>query len=308
MNSLQTADAVLQNAGQPFVNILKQKTNVFTQLGDSVSESVITAIAPNIIQGLAITQKDSLSSVLAIGARYFEFRPAYLYNTIRNLHPVPDKLYFTHGPIPGMAYDQFLHDVVAFLISHPGEIVVVQLRWDGVPAECAKPSDQDLTNALNTALAAANGALATGSLDDMQHLSAEDLRNQHKRLIMLKSVNTYSTYTDAGNATLNGDSIVAEFEQLSVGKQSGAAFTNIQCQATATNIKAVIIYSALASNASNSCLLATKCVCDNKTLPWIRKNALDKLKAEQLLTIMNDFFEGGTADVAIGLSKTRLGR
>jgi hypothetical protein len=82
---------------------------------------------------LAITQKDTLPNVLSIGARYFEFRPAYLHNAIRAGHPIPDELYFSHSAIPGMQYDEFLHDTVEFLIQHPEEIVVVQLRWDGVP-------------------------------------------------------------------------------------------------------------------------------------------------------------------------------
>ena len=306
MNSMQTSEAVLQHAGRPFINVLKEHSNAFTKLGDNVSEAVIISIAPNIIQGLAITQKDNLETVLEIGARYFEFRPAHLHSAVRSLNPVPDKLYFQHGPIPGMAYDQFLHDIVTFLASHPEEIVVVQLRWDGVPAECAHPSDQELADVLNGALGVSNGSVIAGGLDDFQHLSTEELRAQRKRLILIQNVGTYSTYTDAGNATLNGDSIIAEFGQLSTDKQSGQAFTNIQCQATATNITAVVVYSALASNASNSCLLATKSICDNKTLPWIRQNALNKLKAEQLLTIMNDFFDGATADVGIQLSKTRL--
>jgi hypothetical protein len=106
---------------------------------------------------------------------------------------------------------------------------------------------------------------------------------------------------------LNGDSIVAEFEKLDPNSQRDRAFTNIQCQATASNIRDVVIYSVVSANASNSCLLATKALCDSKTLPWIRRNALGKLNGEGLIVIMNDFFDGATADVGVGLSKQRLG-
>jgi hypothetical protein len=67
------------------------------------------------------------------------------------------------------------------------------------------------------------------------------------------------------------------------------------------------VYSALAAGASNSCLMATKPVCDSKTLPWIRANLLGKLQGDQLMLVMNDFFDGCTADVCVDLSRRRLG-
>jgi hypothetical protein len=306
MNSMETPDAVIQSAGKPFVTLMKQSSNAFNKLADNATSGVIAAIAPNIIAGLAVTQKDTLDVVLTIGARYFEFRPAHIHARLREYNCVPDSLYFTHGPIPGMLYDKFLHDLVAFLMAHPTEIVVVQLRWDGVPAECAHPSDDELNKASSEALQQANGSINIGNLDDMQNQSIESLRNSGKRLILLNSVDSFSTYTDEGNATLNGDSIIQEYESLSTDKQNGHAFTNIQCQATASNIRDVVIYSALSADVSNSCLMATKPICDSKTLPWIRQHALEKLQADQLVLIMNDFFDGATADVGIDLSRRRL--
>ena len=303
---METPDSVIQKAGAPFVNIMKQSSNAFNKLADNATEGIIAAIAPNIVSGLAVTQKDKLDVVLTIGARYFEFRPAHIHEELRKYNCVPDVLYFTHGPIPGMQYDAFLHDIVAFLMAHPTEIVVAQLRWDGVPAQCAHPSDGELNNSMHQALQQANGAINAGNLDDLQRESIESLRNSGKRLILLNSVDSFSTYTDAGNATLNGDSIVQEYENMNTDQQNGKAFTNIQCQATATNIRDVVIYSALDASVSNSCLMATKPICDSKTLPWIRQNALDKLRADQLVVIMNDFFDGATADVGIGLSEKRL--
>jgi hypothetical protein len=306
MNSMETPDSVIQTAGKPFVNLMKESSNAFTKLADNATAGIVAAIAPNIVSGLAVTQKDSLDVVLTIGARYFEFRPAHIHKELRQYNCVPDTLYFTHGPIPGMMYDKFLHGVVEFLMAHPTEIVVAQLRWDGVPAECDHPSDDELNNAMHSALEQANGSINIGNLDDMQRESIESLRNSGKRFILLNSVDSLSTYTDEANATLNGDSIVAEFEKLNTDRQQGHVFTNIQCQATATNIKDVVIYSAVAADVSNSCLMATKPICDHKTLPWIRQNALEKLQADQLVLIMNDFFDGATADVGVDLSNRRL--
>lgn len=62
----------------------------------------------------------------------------------------------------------------------------------------------------------------------------------------------------------------------------------------------------LSSNARNSPLAATKAICDQETLPWCRNNMLKNLGAEKTVVIMNGFFDGGTADTAIGLSEQRL--
>jgi hypothetical protein len=299
MNSMQTPDALLQNAGGPFLQTLNGVSKAFATAAAKLSSNVALQFAPNIISSLAITQKDTVQTVLNIGARYFEFRPAHIFDKVKPYSGLPDKLYF-------MLYDDFLHQVVSFLQANPTEIVVVHLRWDGVPAECAHPSDQEQNDALNGALAPTNGSIHAGNLDDLLNRTIDELRQQGKRLLVLQPTNSYSTYTDDGNATLNGDSIIAEFQKLSPQAVAGQPFTNIQCQATASNIKDVVIDSVFDSNTSNSCLLSTKAICDNKTLPWIRQNALQRLQPEQLTVVMNDFFDGATADVAIGLSRARL--
>ena len=78
-------------------------------------------------------------------------------------------------------------------------------------------------------------------------------------------------------------------------------------QATATNIKGAVTYSVLSASASTSCLLATKALCDSKTLPWVRDNTLHVCGDGELVVVMNDFFDGATADVCINLSRSRLG-
>ncbi len=303
MNSMQMADAVITS--DALVEVMIKINPIFAKLAGMMTHEAVMHIAPNIVEGLAITQKDVLSTILSIGARYFEFRPAYLHSAIRADHPIPDVLYFSHSAIPGMPYEQFLHDVVAFLMANPQEIVVTQLRWDGVPAECEHPSDQDLANYMKNALSASNGSIVQGSVDDMLNLSIQQLRDQRKRFILFGSVDSFSTYTDAGNATLTGDSIVAEFNNITPQSQAGKPFTNLQCQATATNIPEAVVYSVLAANADNSCLLATKPICDSKTLPWIRANA-GRLDGGELVVVMNDFFDGATADVCVEWSRKRL--
>lgn len=133
MNSMANVDAVLEHTGGAAIRTLlasnDQYTRVLSQVADKVSGPAVAAIAPNIVSSLSITQKDALATMLALGARYFEFRPAFMHNEVRKY--LPDKPYFQHSAIPGMAYDEFLTGVVRFLLDQPTEIVVVQLRWDG---------------------------------------------------------------------------------------------------------------------------------------------------------------------------------
>lgn len=133
MNSMQNCNAILKHAGGAVVRTLlandERYTQVISQIADKISGPAVAAIAPDIVSSLAVTQKDSLQTMLALGARYFEFRPAFMHNQVRMY--MPDKPYFQHSAIPGMAYDEFLAGVVRFLLDHPTEIIVVQLRWDG---------------------------------------------------------------------------------------------------------------------------------------------------------------------------------
>jgi hypothetical protein len=205
-----------------------------------------------------------------------------------------------------MGYDEFLTGCFQYLVNHPGEIIVTQLRWDGVPSDCARPTAQALQDCLTKVQQATGGLVKIGSLEEMLHSSIDDLRVQQKRFILLQNADSYSTYNDQGNATLTGDSIIAEFNGLTASSQSGKAFTNLQCQATATNLRNVVVFSSLTANVSNSCLLCTKAVCDNKTMPWIKSNALSKLPADQNIVIMDDFFDAAISDLARDLSSQRL--
>lgn len=308
MNSMQSSELVLKRLGGAIVSTMVHDSKKMSELANALSAPAINLIAPNIIFSLAITQKDSLPTMLSIGARYFEFRPAHCHQAIVPSNALPDRLYFQHSAIPGMAYESFLNEIVAFLTAHPTEIIVVQLRWDGVPAECARPSDQEQAEYLSAALNPTNNSLLTGNLDDLRNKSIAQLRKDKQRLIMLVNVDSLSTYTDEGNATMNGDTIVNSFPTiLTQGNVGGRNFVNVQCQATAANIPKAIVYSVLEAGTTTSCILATKGVCDSKTLPWCRENVVRNCGVEPLVVIMNDFIDGATADVAVQLSRVRLG-
>lgn len=79
-----------------------------------------------------------------------------------------------------------------------------------------------------------------------------------------------------------------------------------QCQATPTNITPVAVYTAVSANGVTSSLLVTKPWGDSITLPWLRDNVFSAKPATTLQAIMNGFFDGRTADVAIKLSQQHL--
>ncbi|KAF2706475.1 PLC-like phosphodiesterase [Pleomassaria siparia CBS 279.74] len=307
MNSLQTAQALLQNAGTEVIKeVLGRSLPGVLDIINKVSDEGVNAIAPNIIRALAITQKDSLDTVLKIGARYFEFRPAKCHRQLQGGSPLEDTWYFQHGPIPGMLYHQFLHDIVEFLSTHGDEIVVIQNRWDGVPGECPRPNDDELGNVLNEVLQGRD--IQAGNQDDMMQKSTQDLRNERKRLIVLHEVNQVSNYDDAANATLNGDTMVVKLNDMSRDPPKGHVITLLQCQATATNIRDIIVASVMDSDVSTSPILATKPICDGKILPLLRSDTGKQLSSEDsVVVVLNDFFDGATADIAITMCKDRLG-
>ena len=81
------------------------------------------------------------------------------------------------------------------------EIIVCQLHWDGrFPRVCV--SEQTRAGEyLDQALKSANGAISVGTLEDMKGLTIEQLRTQHKGLIVFQEAGSFSTYSDQANAT-----------------------------------------------------------------------------------------------------------
>ena len=307
MNSLTTAQTLIQNAGTGTIKeaLGRSLPSAFSLL-NKISDAAVHRLAPDIIRALAITQKDSLDTVLKIGARYFEFRPAKCHRQLHAMSTLPDSLYFQHGPIPGMSYQDFLAEIVSFLTQHPDEIVVVQNRWDGVPGECPRPTADELRNVLDSVL---NGKdVQAGTLDDMTRKSVRELRAERKRLLVLQNVAQVSNYTDEANATLDGESMVAKLRDMAREAPRGHAVTLLQCQATATNIRDVIVASVLDADVSTSPILATKPVCDGKILPLLRGEVGRSLvRDEGVVVLLNDFLDGATVDVAIEMCGERMG-
>ena len=305
MDTMQNADAVINGLDGDNIGKLHENLPELRWFAELVPNDILVHMIPNIVYGLAITQKDTISSMLALGARYFEFRPAYLIPVFQEISGLPNKLYFQHACIPGLAYDVFLDQIVEFLDTHVAEFVVIHIRWDGIVSECKHPTQEELDSAMSAALEKSNGQLKCGQESCFTE-PIVDLRNSGQRLICIIEGDKYDSWTAEAYATLTASPIIERFESMNTEGQEPHPLTVLQCQGTSQSIKEVLVYSVFAANAATSCLTETKAMLDQQTLPWIRDNVLERLQAEKPIVVMNDFIDGATVDVAVGLSKARL--
>lgn len=305
MNSMQSADAVLSAVDKDVAGDLR-KVVPGLRFFPHIPDEALVHMLPNIVYGVSITQKKDIDVMLALGARYFEFRPAELLPAFQKVSKLPNKFYFQHACIPGIAFDDFLEQQIEFLDANPTEIVTIHIRYDNIVKECRKPTEEEIHQHLNDACGKAqNGSLTWGHRECFSR-PIEELRSTGQRLIVVIMAEKYDSWTAQAYATLTADPILARFESMNTAGQEATDLTVLQCQATSQSIKEVLVYSVISSNAATSCLTSTKGALDMKTLPWIRKNALDRLQADKTIVILNDFIDGATTDTSIELSRRRL--
>lgn len=305
MNSMQSADAVLSAIDRDVAGDLR-KIVPGLHFFSHIPDEALVHMLPNIVYGVSITQKKEVDVMLALGARYFEFRPAELLPAFQKVSKLPNKFYFQHACIPGIAFDDFLGHQVTFLDKNPTEIVTIHIRFDNIVKACRKPTEEEIHQHLNDACGKAqNGHLTWGHRECFSQ-PIDELRLRGQRLIVIVMAEKYDSWTAEAYATLKADPILARFESMNTAGQEATDITVLQCQATSQSIKEVLAYSVISANAATSCLTSTKGALDMKTLPWIRKNALERLQADKTIVIMNDFIDGATTDTSIELSRRRL--
>lgn len=306
MNGMENAEAVLKGVSPSQIPYLK---GILPRLSffDHIPDTALAHMLPNIVYGTSVTQKKPITTMLEIGARYFEFRPAKLLPLFQEVSSLPNRYYFQHACIPGLALDDFLTAQVQFLDTHPNEIVVIHVRYDNIPAACQKPTTEELHSIFTAACSkAVNGPLTW--TDRTAFLTPIDtLRSTGRRLIVVILAEKYDSWTAQAYATLHSESILQRFESMTTDSQLSTDLTILQCQATSQSIKEVLVYSVVASNAATSCLSSTKAMGDMRTLPWLRSEVNKRLRAERSVVVMNDFIDGATCDVCVELSRERLG-
>ena len=184
MNSMQQADAVLSSVDSDMIADLRKMIPGLHHFPHIPDEALVHML-PNIVYGVSITQKKQIPVMLALGARYFEFRPAKLLPAFQKVSKLPNKFYFQHACIPGLAFEDFLNAQVEFLDSNPTEIVTIHIRYDNIVKECKKPTEEEIHEALNSACASVqNGKLTWGHRECFsKHI--DTLRSTGQRLIVV---------------------------------------------------------------------------------------------------------------------------
>ncbi|WP_024302346.1 hypothetical protein [Pseudogulbenkiania sp. MAI-1] len=280
----------------------------FPVLGPTLTTALVAALVLlettdtplRALVNLGYTQKEPISTQLALGTRYFDFRPGYNASFYRK----DDLLRHQHAFIPGCRFDDFLRRVVEFLGSHSQEIVVVNIKYDGFLENGMKPAGSEITRYLGTALA--GKGIALGDRTDLQ-TSYQELLDSRKRLIVLEgNDHCRDSYSDSGYATNDPASVIACLDQTLAQPEQDWTVLQLQATYTATTegiAKAIATFSDAASP-----LLSTKARFDHATYPWVadRRHVADRCGG-RLLVLLNDFVDNALTSHCLAITRQRHG-
>ncbi len=287
--------------------VMEQSTVFMSALNNFVKLTQSSAAVNRTIINLAVTQKDDITDMLNLGARYFDFRPGYTYDNIAA------GIYHEHNFIPGYDYPGFLCDVLTWLADNPTEIVVVSLNFQGFAQDTMKPSVENL----NQGIAAAVQQTGTQNIKfgDASALNqtVSELLDSNTRLIFLNQIGSatdadkYDSYTDAYKTT-DVNVILKALQVMQSTPQNGAAYTVLQLQGTANGTKDGIAKSIATTSDASSPLMSTKAMFDNQTYPWLQANVATQFSPDYLLVFLNDFVDNALASYAKAITLQRLGK
>ncbi len=272
--------------------------------------AAITALASSVIQnilvGLGVTQKDSITDMLNMGTRYFDFRPGYAADITGVKSAIGDGLFHQHYFLPGMDFVDFLNEIVAWLDQHSGEIVVISLGFAGFYDDAMKPDPDVLTSKINAAISNNNSSLVTGNIHDASK-SYKELISANKRLLFFNNqakVNDADKYDSYNKSyqTLDPQNIITALEKMDpIPPKSNFLYTVLQLQGTANGVSALwptLIYNEkIKGTAAQSPLLMTKGKFDFSTYRWA-KNNLQNFSYQYPLVILNDFVDPAMSHIS----------
>jgi hypothetical protein len=300
MSDLTCVDQILENP--LFQQMLEQL------LGLPVTMLALPVIRRAVIN-FAFTQKDTMTTMLDLGIRYFDFRPGYCYKKL-----VPG-IYHQHGFIPGYPYDAFLRDVFTWLAGHPTEIVVIRLSSSGFTSEDAmKPDAAVLVEMVAAAqkTTGTEGKIVTGNRDDLGRTYA-DLIAARKRLLFLNNdagtddASAYDSYSDDAYKTTDVRKIIKALDGMTESGQADHDLTVLQLQGTASATGGGIFTSVATMSDASSPLMSTKPGFDHATYAWLQDNVPvpGRFRADQLMVFLNDFCDNALVDYGFGMSFQR---
>lgn len=328
----------------------------------------------------AVTQKESIKTQLEIGSRYFDFRPGYnlfsgegeISKTIKNLilgfakkvtKDISDgdikslsedlvntleKMDFSecpishqHAVIPGVLLSTMIEEATDFLATHPNEIVIVNIRFNGIMFDSMKPSydvineeiDKHLKGNIKKVNVITNKEKDEYSLPqdytswaEFSKCDVNTLIQENKRLILVYDPDMNSSYDDD---QYHADKMINQMKdtmknlenptETKTGKKidPNIALTNLELQGTYSGyvfnnvlkkgkIKYAELALALASfTNAGSWLMSTKPSLDGVIYPWLQEKFVPDSK-EGTIIISNDFVDIGMVSIAAEATHKRL--
>jgi hypothetical protein len=324
MSDLASAEPALLN--QPFSVFalpgahdagMFDTTYVSQLVGNSIFQAALAAVIGPIgllassaimraVINLAFTQKDTITTMLNLGVRYFDFRPGYYYGNISS------GICHQHNFIPGYPYQSFLNDVLTWLQAHPREIIVVSANFQGFASDSMRPAADVLTSMVMAAqLKTGTQSLAIGGQSDLS-TSIGALIDTNKRLIFLNQVGApddatkYDSY-NGSYATTSVDNILAALNGMQASQQASYTYTVLQLQGTANSLDSGSFTSIATMSDASSPLMSTKANFDHSTYPWLSTNVPSKFSLNNLIVFLNDFVDNALVSYAIRITRQRAG-
>ncbi|POW21093.1 hypothetical protein PSHT_02857 [Puccinia striiformis] len=289
------------------------------------------------ICNIANTQKDVIFDQLRLGARFFDFRPGYCFHDC--LNGERGKIYHQHACVPGYEYIKALEETFSFLVEHPREIVVFELKSDGfiarkttwrkdsVPFHSMIPTKAALQSSIDKARKSLEKQLPEvhrieiGGPSDLDR-PIGDLLHENIRFIIIHRMGDVpeqgwdwerdDSYDHVLYDTDRPDDIIKALDltharnsvpvkQFDSKPSTGTIY---QLQATPTKSIADDIITSLTYSKASSLLVYTKANLDPFTYSWVKGRHFIE---PGLVVLLNDFVDSALTEHAIEKSKIRAG-
>lgn len=262
-----------------------------------------------------LTQKDSITTMLAMGIRFFDVRPGFSPQELVNAGLTDIR--HQHSVLPGALYLDILTEILQFLSTHPTEIVQISVTSNGFVETSMTPSAEDLNNIVQQ-------AMSTPGVDQSIQVigpsafteTLETLQSSNSRLILTDSnhgptLTTLDAWNTTDWATLDPSTIQGAYTTVITPQaQTGNEQTTFQVQATATDAylnDSTLKFTLLAADDYNLPLTSTKGNFDAVLFNFILTYQTELNRKEHLVCI-DDWADGATVSPCIAISLDRAGR
>ncbi len=173
--------------------------------------TVENEIVKRILAGVSVTQKDTFSTMLRLGTRFFDFRPAKLHSS-----GTSQPFRHVHNFLTGSTFESFLGDIASFLENSPSEIVFVVVRNNGINNRFKFIPRQDVQKLAEKAFSGKNvGYDLVNDFTSYHSKTIGEIRNSKKRAIFIYNpTNVNDSYDDNAysKSTERADAIMPRLE------------------------------------------------------------------------------------------------